>query len=73
MVSAILWGLTENNSKFVHGRKRVREDIQYLIQRQYAGRKLNNCNYRLIFSGETEADLKEQIDEIFTEINRLAD
>ncbi len=72
-VPVILWALIENNSKFVRGKKRVREDIEYMIQRQYAGRILNDCEYRLIISYETEADLRDQIDELFTEVNRMAD
>lgn len=63
----------ENNSKFVRGKKRVREDIESLVQRQFTGRRLNDCEYRLIISYDTEADLKEQIDELFTEVYQLAD
>jgi len=68
-----LWARIENNSKFVRGRKRVQEDIEFMVQRQFAGRKLSDCEYSLIITYENETELKEQLDELFTEVHQLAD
>lgn len=72
-VYVILRALIENNSKFVRGKKRVRKDIQYLAERELSGEKLDDCEYRLTIRYETEVDLKEQIDELFSEVYQLAD
>lgn len=70
-VPARLWVLVENNSKFVRGKKRVHEDIESLVQREFSGRKLGDCEYGLTITYKDDADLKEQIEELLTEVHRL--
>ncbi len=53
--------------------KKVREDIAWLVECDYDGKVLDNNEYSLIFTYSDEADLKEQIDELFDEIYRTAE
>ncbi|EBL7509842.1 resolvase [Salmonella enterica subsp. diarizonae] len=72
-LSAILWVPVANGSKFTRGKKKVKEEIAWLIEADFEGEVLENNEYRLFFTYEDEEDLKEQIDDLFREINMLAD
>lgn len=72
-VTATLWVPVQNGSKFTRGKKKVREDIAWLVEYDYDGKVLDNNEYSLIFTYSDEADLKEQIDELFDEIYRTAE
>ena len=72
-VTVILWLYVENGSKFTRGKKRAREEIDYLVKSSYEGIKLDENEYRLVIRYANEPDLKEQIDDLFEEIHRSAD
>ncbi len=72
-LSAILWVPVANGSKFTRGKKKVKEEIAWLIEADFDGEVLENNEYRLFFTYEDEEDLKEQIDDLFREINLFAD
>lgn len=72
-VTATLWVPVQNGSKFTRGKKKVREDIAWLVECDHDGKVLDNNEYSLIFTYSDEADLKEQIDELFDEIYRTAE
>jgi hypothetical protein len=52
-----LWLRVENNSKFVHGKKRAREEIERYHLQQYGMKKLNDREYEMTFSYQDDADL----------------
>lgn len=72
-LSAILWVPVANGSKFTRGKKKVKEEIAWLIEAGFDGEVLENNEYRLFFTYEGEEDLKEQIDNLFRKINMLTD
>lgn len=72
-VTTTLWVPVQNGSKFTRGKKKVREDIAWLVECDYEGKVLDNNEYSLIFTYSDDADLKEQIDELFDEIYRTAE
>ncbi|KLD28066.1 resolvase, partial [Xanthomonas perforans] len=72
-VAVILWFHVENGSKFTRGKKRVREDIDYLIATSHKSTKLSDTEYRLVIRYADDADLKQQIDDLLHEILHLAD
>ncbi|EHI7918472.1 resolvase, partial [Salmonella enterica] len=54
-------------------KKKVKEEIAWLIEADFEGEVLENNEYRLFFTYEDEEELKEQIDDLFREINMFAD
>ncbi len=68
-----LWLRVENNSKFVRGKKRSRENIENYHLRRFGMKKLNECEYELTFSYTDDADLEQQIYDLLQEIEREAD
>ncbi len=68
-----LWLRVENNSKFVRGKKRARENIENYHLRRYGMKKLNECEYELTFSYTDDADLDQQIYDLLQEIEREAE
>ncbi|MFB0033872.1 recombinase family protein, partial [Xanthomonas euvesicatoria] len=72
-VAVILWFHVENGSKFTRGKKRVREDIDYLIATSHKSTKLSDTEYRLVIRYADDADLKQQINDLLHEILHLAD
>lgn len=72
-VTVILWLHIENGSKFTRGKKRVREDIDYLLAHSYEGTRINDTEHRLVIRYTDDTNLKEQIDELLEEIWHLAD
>ena len=63
----------ENGSKFTRGKKRAREDIDYLLSTSHQATKLSDTEYRLVIRYANDADLKRQIDELFVEVVHLTD
>ena len=72
-LTAILWIPVANGSKFTRGKKKVKEDIAWMVEVDFDGEALDNNEYRLFIPYVSDADLKEQIDDLFHEINVLAD
>ena len=68
-----LWLRVENNSKFVRGKKRAREDIEQFHLQRYRMKRLNDCEYELTFAYAYDADLDKQVDDLLQEIEREAD
>lgn len=72
-ITVMLWLRVENNSKFVRGKKRSRENIENYHLRRFGMKKLNECEYELTFSYTDDADLDQQIYDLLQEIEREAD
>ena len=71
-----LWLQVENNSKFVRGKKRVREEIEQYVLNRFGMEKerADDWEYTLTIPYETEEELDAIIyDEILNEASRLAD
>jgi hypothetical protein len=68
-LAAILWVPVANGSKFTRGKKKVKEEIAWLVEADFEGEDLDNNEYRLFLTYESDEDLKEQIDDLFREIN----
>lgn len=65
----------ENNSRFVRGEKKVRENIERYHLSQYQAQKIHKDgnDYILTIPYETEEELNETIDELYEEMNHEAD
>ncbi|CAN5273291.1 hypothetical protein BH10PSE19_BH10PSE19_17070 [soil metagenome] len=63
----------ENNNKFIRGKKRAREDIEIFVLSDYEMKKLNECEYQLVISYETEEDLEKKIYNIMSRAGSHAD
>jgi len=72
-VAIILWLHVENGSKFTRGKKVVREQIARMLATNYQGQQLNDSETRLVIQFTEDADLKDQIDDMLTEIYQTAD
>lgn len=72
-LAAILWVPVANGSKFTRGKKKVKEEIAWLVEANFEGEVLENNEYRLSLTYENEKDLKEQVDDLFREINMFAE
>jgi len=68
-----LWLRVENNSKFVRGKKKARENIENYHLRRHAMRKLDGWEYELTFTYENDADLDRQVDDLLRDISFEAD
>ena len=76
VIKVTLWLQVENNSKFVRGKKRVREEIEQYVLSRYGMEKerADDWEYTLTIPYETDEELDSIIyDEILGEANRLAD
>ena len=51
----------------------MKEEIAWLVEADFEGEDLDNNEYRLFLTYENDEDLKEQIDDLFREINMFAD
>lgn len=64
----------ENNSKFVRGKKKSKEDIEIFVFPHYKIKDLgNDFEYEVTFSYQDDADLENQIYELADEMNHQAD
>lgn len=63
----------ENNSKFVRGKGKVRENIEWHMLREYKMKKLPRNDYELTFTYKNEEDLQKQIDDLHQEMATEAD
>ncbi len=68
-----LWLRVENNSKFVRGKKRARENIEHYCLQRYGMKKLSDWEYELTFSYPDDAHLDKQIYDLLQEIAGEAD
>lgn len=71
-----LWLQVENNSKFVRGKGKVRNEIEQFILSQFAMEKMDkhNCRYRLSIPYTSDKELDRIIyDELLAEAGRVAD
>jgi hypothetical protein len=68
-----LWLRVENNSKFVRGKKRAREDIERYHLEQYGMKKLKRHEYELTLSYKDDADLDRQVYRLLQDIANEAD
>ncbi|WP_416777069.1 hypothetical protein ACNFJN_00425 [Xenorhabdus budapestensis] len=63
----------ENGSKFTRGKKKVREEIAFLVEIDFEGEVLDGNEYRVFFYYADKADVKEQIDSLLEEVYRIAE
>ena len=70
-----LWMCIENNNKWVRGKKKAREHIEMIYLSQYDAKKSykDGYDYILTISYETQEELNEIIDELYSNIHRSAD
>ncbi len=68
-----LWLRVENNSRFVRGKKRARENIEQLHLQQYGMKRLKDWEYELTFSYKDDDDLDRQIYNLLRDISNEAD
>lgn len=71
IVTLSLW--VENNSKFVRGKKRAREDIERHHLLFYGMKKLANGDYELAIPYEDDADLDKTVYDLLSAISNEAD
>lgn len=63
----------ENNSKFVRGKGKVREQVEHYSLSDYKMKKLPHNDYELTFTYKDEQHLQKQIDDLHQEIAMEAD
>ncbi len=65
----------ENNSSFVRGKKKSREEIELYCLSQYNMKKLDKdgCRCELTIQYKNDKELESIIDEIYAEMERIAD
>lgn len=68
-----LWLRVENNSKFVRGKKKVRERIEDFLLSDFQVKKLDGWEYELIFKYEDDEDLEKQVYDLAGEMESEAD
>lgn len=70
-----VWLSIENNSKFVRGKNKSREDIEQFCFAQYSMKKVSNdsWDYTLEIPYHTDEELDEIIDDIICEASSIAD
>ena len=68
-----LWLRVENNSKFVRGKKKVRERIEDQLLSDYQMKNPDGWEYELIFKYEDDQDLEKQVYDLAVEMEALAD
>jgi hypothetical protein len=71
--TARLWLRVENNTKFVRGKKRARQDIENFHLHRYGMKKLNECEYDLTFSYADDEDLDRQVYRLMQDMELEAD
>ena len=70
-----LWLMVENNSKFVRGKTRVRQEIEDYLNSYYDLEKpcKDSWDYKLTIKYTTEEELDNEIEEIIHEMADIAD
>lgn len=63
----------ENNSKFVRGKKRAREDIERYCLAEYGGQRLPSGEYELKVPHSSDDDLDNRVYNLLGDISSLAD
>ncbi len=74
-VKVSLWLRVENNSKFVRGKGRSREEIERFVLSRYSMRKLrkDGWEYKLVIPYENDEDLDDIIYDMIQEMADIAD
>ena len=68
-----LWLRVENNSKFVRGKKRSREEIEDTCLSRYNAKKLEGWEYELTFRYRNDEDLDNQVYGLANKMESIAD
>ncbi|MCY1460897.1 hypothetical protein D9M71_784940 [compost metagenome] len=63
----------ENNSKFVRGRKRAKENIERYCLEPYGMKRLESGNYELTIPYGSDDELDKTVYDLLTEIGQEAD
>lgn len=63
----------ENNSKFVRGKKRTREDVERYCLAEYDGKRLSSGEYELKVPYSSDDDLDKRMNELLGDISSQAD
>lgn len=63
----------ENNSKFVRGKKRAREDVERYCLAEYDGKRLPSGDYELKVPYSSDDDLDQRMHELLGDISSQAD
>ena len=71
--TVLLWLRVENNSKFVRGKKRARENIERYLLKEYAAKLRPSGQYELKVLYRTDEDLDKTMDELLRQIAFEAD
>ena len=69
----LLWLRVENNSKFVRGKKRAKENIVRYPLKEYAAKLRPSGEYELKIPYRTDEDVDKTMDDLLSEIAREAD
>ena len=71
----VLWLQVENNSKFVRGKGKSRQNIEDYCLSEYGAKKLekDSWEYELTFQYEHDEDLENQIEDLAAEMSNEAD
>jgi hypothetical protein len=67
--------MVENNNKWVRGKKRARQDIEYYVLSDYKMKRLNkdSWDYEITVEYDNEKDLDDTIYNIYSEMQSHAD
>ena len=63
----------ENNSKFVRGRKRAKENIERYCLEPYGMKRLESGNYELVIPYRNDDELDKTVHDLLTEVRQEAD
>ena len=63
----------ENNSKFVRGRKRAKENIERYCLEPYGMKRLESGNYELVIPYRNDDELDKTVHDLLTEVSQEAD
>ena len=75
LLQVALWLRVENNSKFIHSKTKVRQQIEDRVLRPFAMHKpdAKGWEYTLTIPSHTEAELDECIADLLREADAIAD
>ena len=71
--TVLLWLRVENNSKFVRGKKRVKEDIERYLRHQYAAKLRPSGQYQLKVPYRTDEELDRTMEDLLQHIASESD
>ena len=70
-----MWLRVENNSKFVRGKTRVRQEIEDYLSTYYEMKKIgkDSWDYKITVKYKTEKELDSEVEEIIYEMADIVD